>query len=690
MQNFKYALSFLSLVFFTTSYSVEITVEHTHHEGIKEINNLTNSVRQLTLWTPKAGAYFGSDVTGSLAAPPVAGENDIPSNRFILSSYHLGPIPSVAAGWPIRQYTGLVVPGPVHSNVGNFVNQVSYSNDPSPRSAFQARGLIWGAYMRSSDIADGGSTMAVTYKKNYDPATATSPFDYSFGVKAALLVETELAVSRYIASGTGVGQASIHIVLQDTSVPTTQKKLTLITRIFDKKGFTVAADNNSSAYQTHPNTPRIGLGFWKESSKISSTREAIFYSHLGHDTLYNTFEKNSQFSQTDTWAVNKHFAYTLNRDQLTKMIVEANNLLTETDTKYSKKTQNYKILHVDIRMEGSDVEKSSPTNKLEMSFHGKNFKVSTISWPDKGNALWGSTSFTPGELPLGTTFYPGLTHDQLYLGTGNLGTFGDAVSSSTSMSVGDFTGFYPGPNTAGSNKQLSVLPTIYGATAIQASGKNWAAYMRSADGDRKKKLITIRGGYIFPDVRPFRNEYGDSALLHLSADVALPRYNATGTAINTNPIGYAIFNIYFQDMRPESRKALVVTARIFDPRGFREVAVRCGSGEMGVGTQFSGGTTYITKDADSALSQTTPWTDKKHFGFTINKDQFEKIIIDANDYLDRYEPTTVRYSRYLNDYRISLIDLGMEIAMRSQPQNKNVEMAIHGENMRLWTTYTKP
>jgi len=712
MQNFKYLFTFLTFSFFSTSYAVEIRVDHISDNS--GISNLTNSVREFKLWTPTAGAYFGSDASGALAAPPIDGEEDIPSNRFMLSSYHLGAIPSVPAGWKIWQYTGLVLPAPVNTS-GGFVKQVSYSNDASlpARSAFQALGLVWGAYMRSSDIVDGSSSMAVTYKKNYDPATATSPFASSFKAKAALLVETDLAVSRYIESGTGAGQVSINIVLQDTE---SNKKLNLITRLFHKKGFTVAADDGSSKYTDHPSTPRIGEAFWKESLKISSLKEAIFYSHLGHDTLYNSFEKGSAMSQTATWTVNKHFAYTLNRDQFTKMITQANNLLAASDVKYSIGTHNYKMVHLDIRMEGSGVQQSSPTNKLEMSFKGKNFKVSTISWTNKGNALWGATSNTPGELPIGTAFYPGLTYDQFYLGIANLGSFGDAVSSSTTKAVKNFTGYDPYENSisVGSNKQLSVLPNKYGATAIQASGKEWAAYMRSADATFPEKNLSIRGGHVFDNARPFLSEYGENAVLHLSSDVTLPRYNATGTAKIKDPIGYAIFNIYFQDMRPESRKALLVTARIFDPRGFRvleddgktltatgsqhriggaslrEVAVRCGSGEMGVGTQFSHGTTYITMDEDSELSQIAPWTTEKHFGFTISKGQFQKVIADSNKYLTDHEPTTATYSANLGDYRISLVDLGMEIAMREHPENKKVEMAIHGKDLKLWTTYTKP
>jgi len=689
MQNFKYLFAFLTLSFFSTSYADVIKVEHIRDSGI---TNLTNAKRQVRLWTPKGGTYFGSDASGIMAAPLVSGESDIPSNRFTLSSFHLGAIPTVAAGWPIRQYTGLLMPGPVSS--GPFVNQVSYSNEAaSASSAFQASGLVWGAYMRSSDIADGEQKMAITYKKNYDLDSAPIPFASS---KDALLVQTKFAVSRYLAKGTGVGQASINIVLQDIS---TQKKLTLITRLFDTRGFTVAADDGSSAYGNHPNTPRIGKGLLRESAIISSSssREAIFYSHLGHDTLYNSFQKGSVMSQTGTWTVNKNFFYTIKRDQFTKMIVEANNLLVNPDdVKYSTLPEKYKMIHVDIRMEGSGVQQNSLANTLEMSFKGDFFKVYTESWLTRGNALWMGTSDTPGKFSMGTAVYPGITYDKLYLVMGDLGFLHDGTLSSTNQNVEGFTGYNPGANTPESNKQLSVSAERYNASAIQGSGKEWAGYMRSADKTSPKN-ITIRGGYIFPDVRPFRSEYGNNAVLHVKTQVALPLYTATGTAANKAPLGYAILNLYFQDMR--SRKALLVTARIFDPRGYRagtnseytigpaglpEVAARCATGEMGVGTHFSHGTKYITKDLTSASSSAVIWSNLKDFGFTINRDQFTKVIADSNHYLG-----SEVYSTNHADYRISLINLGMEINMRGEPQNK-VDMAIHGKDLQLWTTYTTP
>jgi len=299
-------------------------------------------------------------------------------NRTILEE----PTQAIA-GWPIKLFTHWDPGAPYSGKQLSYNN--NYSGPTSARSALQAFGNAWGGYLNSNDWMNNGQNMTIRYGYNYETQNAPRPFKVSsYGVHTALLVETNLAVSKYTGKIISPRQNSIGYAIMNLGFRDTKngKFLTFIGKIFDWRGFTTRNDHGTGFPRSSSFVHRIGGGFLVEGSSRVGTGEMTVASHLGTGTKYCTKMPNSNFSQTAPWENKRYFAYKISRAQFLNIIREANAWLRINEqgtTLYSENVDNYVLKTMDVGIEMTRLTPASDIgNNIEMSYIGDSFKVSTL------------------------------------------------------------------------------------------------------------------------------------------------------------------------------------------------------------------------------------------------------------------------------------------------------------------------
>jgi len=390
MKKLKKCAFIIGLILLNTSYGIGVS----YIPADAEITHLTAPLRHLRSWTPTAGAIFSSDASVGINAmtEPIPNTIDDPSNRFVFSTTNLAGLSIGPVGWTVKHFTGWDPGAPY--NVGQYVKQISFNNSSSRHLALQASGLAWGAYMNSDDSNNSNHPITISYGYTPNISAAAFPFDSSYGMKLALLVEADLAVTKYkgrmLDENTGaVGQLMSKLVFFDTI---NNKNLVFIVRLFDWRGFTIASDTGSPTYPA-----RIGNGYFREGIFENLNGEVTLASHLGLGTLFCSMEDNSEKTQIVPWDTKRRFSFRITDSQFKMIINNANNVLVNGQTPYSYNLKKYKLKSMELMMNGARLTPAfDQNNKLEMSFIGENFKVSTLSFDDLGTAFWGDTSTVDG------------------------------------------------------------------------------------------------------------------------------------------------------------------------------------------------------------------------------------------------------------------------------------------------------
>jgi len=249
-------------------------------------------------------------------------------------------------------------------------------------SALQAEGNAWGGYMNSDDWMNNGQNMTIRYDFSFDKISAPRPFSSLNGSNPKLLVETNLAVTKYtgkkISEKTGsIGYSVLNVVFMDMR---NNKLFILNARIFDWRGFATAYD---SRVPGRPDSTRIGGGSLKEGVGRAGTSEMCVGTHFGPGTKYITLESGSSTSLIAPWSDKQHFAYSITRDHFENVIIRAINAwldLNERDSvRYSSDPNDYILQGVGVGIEGTRLTPSTDhANKLEVSYIGDSLNITMI------------------------------------------------------------------------------------------------------------------------------------------------------------------------------------------------------------------------------------------------------------------------------------------------------------------------
>jgi len=295
------------------------------------------------------------------------------------------------AGWPIKKFTDWD-PLPPYVFKGKAIKQLSFSNNytgiGSERSALQATGKSWGAYLNSDDWMNNNQNMTVRYGYNFGKGTSNyslpRPFNSSlYGLKTAVLVEANIAISKYTGKTTdlkhSVGYGIMNIGFRDMK---SGQFLTFIGKFFDWRGFTTANDPGTGFPKKDTYVNRIGKGYLMESALRVGTGEMCVSSHFGPETKYSSKTDDSTISQIAPWKWKKHFAYKISRKQFVQLIKDTNIWLSahEPNTPmYSENPDDYIINGASVGIEMAKLTpKTDTNNKIEMSMIGDSFKISTL------------------------------------------------------------------------------------------------------------------------------------------------------------------------------------------------------------------------------------------------------------------------------------------------------------------------
>ena len=316
-----------------------------------------------------------------------------PENEWVIGIFNTGKFAAdhltildeptkESAGWPIKNVTKWDPGLPwAKKQLSSHNNYPLYSN----HSAIQASGNAWGGYLNSDDWMNNGQNMTIRY--GYRFPTGPRPFKQSlYGTKTAVLVEANLAVSTYTgtretttATTAPIGYAVMNVTFRDTK---NAKFFVFVGHIFDWRGFTTKKDGGIKFPKTGTFKDRIGGGLNCEGASVVGTGEMTVGSHLGSGT--NLLEKyaGSAFSTTETSDVKKYFAYKISRKNFRKMLLAANNVIAsdpdlEGVKKYSTNLDDYIIREVNVGIEMARLS-TDPSKKIEMSYQGDSFKISTL------------------------------------------------------------------------------------------------------------------------------------------------------------------------------------------------------------------------------------------------------------------------------------------------------------------------
>lgn len=325
------------------------------------------------------------------------------------------------------------------------------------------------------------------------------------------------------------------------------------------------------------------------------------------------------------------------------------------------------------------------------------------NWTTNATAFWGDTS-TKNTTKVGTIYEPGAPQQRFTFGVHNLG---DVTAMPAALwQLAALTGYDPGApyltwtdGQISSSKQVSSTNNYDPAnphSALQASGIYWGAFINSIDWINNGQNMTIRYSYYFKDdtaPHPFASTYGSNAQLRIQTNLKIPMYTGLLSGDpKTGAIAWAPMNVGLKDTT--TGNFIVFNCRLFDRRGFvtangthtigggflNERVTQCGTGEILIATHLGAGTKYCTKDT-GVDSQTTKWSNMKHFGCLVSRSQFVAAIQEANLLFVFTEP----FSENPDDYILKTMDVGVEGSRMSATDP--IQVGFSGSNLRVSTVY---